>query len=122
MVLFVGLNQRKEPKMRLNPFLIALIFSFFTFQSAANCFGTERFKTCYDDSGNTYNVQNFGNSTFVQGTNAQGESWMQDTYRTGSMSQTYGTAPDILEPTMWVALNRIDALDEIVGRTFESNK
>ncbi|EMI4328805.1 KilA-N domain-containing protein [Vibrio cholerae] len=30
--------------------------------------------------------------------------------------------PEILEPTMWAALDRIDALDEIVGRTFESNK
>ncbi|GHX75338.1 hypothetical protein VCSRO110_0649 [Vibrio cholerae] len=30
--------------------------------------------------------------------------------------------PEILEPTMWAALDRIDALDEIVGRTFDSNK
>ncbi|EOF4162928.1 KilA-N domain-containing protein [Vibrio cholerae] len=30
--------------------------------------------------------------------------------------------PEILEPTMWAALDRIDALDDIVGRTFESNK
>ncbi|EGR4069222.1 hypothetical protein DDN14_07945 [Vibrio cholerae] len=56
----------------------------------AECFGTDTFQTCYDNNGNTYSVQNIGNSTFVQGTNLQGDSWTQDTYRTGTTSQTYG--------------------------------
>ncbi len=79
--------------MRFNILLTALL-SCLAFHASADCYGTDTFKTCYDDSGNTYTVQNMGNSTFVQGTNAQGESWTQDTYRTDSMSQTYGTDAD----------------------------
>ncbi|MEK0268305.1 hypothetical protein WM008_01285 [Vibrio vulnificus] len=76
--------------MKFNTLLTALL-SGLAFYASADCYGTDTFKTCYDVSGNTYTVQNIGSSTFVQGTNLDGDSWTQDTYRTGSMSQTYGT-------------------------------
>ena len=50
----------------------------------AACYGTGAYQTCMDNSGNTYNVQRYGNTTQVQGTNsATGSSWNQT-------SQTYG--------------------------------
>lgn len=50
----------------------------------AACFGTQAMSTCTDDSGNTYNVQRYGNTTQVQGSNpSTGSTWNQT-------SQTYG--------------------------------
>jgi len=50
----------------------------------ATCYGTGAFRTCMDNSGNTYNVQQYGNTTQVQGSNAAtGSNWNQT-------SQTYG--------------------------------
>ena len=51
---------------------------------SADCIGTDNFKTCYDDSGNTYTVQKFGNSTYVNGQNpSTGSSWNQQSQRIG---------------------------------------
>jgi len=51
----------------------------------AACFGTQAMSTCTDESGNTYNVQRYGNTTFVQGSNAStGSTWNET-------SQTYGS-------------------------------
>lgn len=59
----------------------------------ATCFGSEAFKTCTDDSGNTYNVQKYGNTTNVQGTNAAtGSNWSQTSNTYGNTTQTNGTA------------------------------
>lgn len=59
----------------------------------AACFGSDAFKTCTDDSGNSYNVQKYGNTTNVQGTNAQtGSSWNQTSNTYGNTTHTYGTA------------------------------
>jgi hypothetical protein len=59
----------------------------------AGCFGSEAFKTCTDDSGNTYNVQKFGGTTNVQGTNSQtGSAWSQTSNTFGNTTQTYGNA------------------------------
>lgn len=50
----------------------------------AQCFGSDSFTTCTDQSGNTYNVQRFGNTTTMQGYNSRtGSSWNQQ-------SQTFG--------------------------------
>lgn len=61
----------------------------------AACFGTGQYRTCNDDAGNTYNVQNYGNTTSVQGSNARtGNNWSQETYRSGNTSSTYGRDAD----------------------------
>lgn len=59
----------------------------------ANCVGTEAFKTCNDNSGNSYSVSKFGNTTNVQGYNANtGSSWSQQTYKQGNgYANTYGS-------------------------------
>jgi hypothetical protein len=61
----------------------------------ATCIGTNSYYTCSDSSGNTYNVNRIGNTTTVNGYNANtGSSWNQNTYRSGNTSSTYGTAAD----------------------------
>lgn len=59
----------------------------------ANCFGSDAFSTCYDyGTGNTYNIQRYGNQTHMNGYNAQtGSSWSQDSYNYGTTTQHYGT-------------------------------
>ena len=62
-----------------------------------NCFGSDAFKTCIDaSSGNTYQIQKFGNNTFVNGTNSStGNTWNQQTTKIGeSMNIHQGTAAD----------------------------
>ena len=59
----------------------------------AQCYGSETVKTCYDGSGNTYNVQRVGSQTFVDGSNAQtGSHWSQQTTTVGNASFTNGIA------------------------------
>jgi hypothetical protein len=60
----------------------------------ANCTGSGNFYSCYDArSGNSYNVQKYGNSTSVQGYNpGTGNSWSQQSYNYGNTTNTYGTA------------------------------
>lgn len=71
----------------------ALVLLGASFAASAGCVGSGSFKTCSDDSGNNYTVQQYGNSTHVQGNNAEtGNSWSQESYKTGNTTQTYGTA------------------------------
>lgn len=57
----------------------------------ADCYGSERYKTCTDQNGNSYTVQKYGNSTQVQGYNYEtGNSWSQSTNRVGNSSYTTG--------------------------------
>lgn len=59
----------------------------------AACVGSGAFQTCTDASGNTYNIQRYGNTTNVQGYNAQnGSNWSQSSTTYGSTTQTHGTA------------------------------
>lgn len=59
----------------------------------AGCYGTGTFKTCTDNSGNTYNVQRFGNTTNVQGFNAgNGSSWNQHSTTIGNTTFHNGTS------------------------------
>ncbi|WP_174863261.1 hypothetical protein [Comamonas jiangduensis] len=60
----------------------------------ASCFGGDTYKTCTDNSGNSYSVQKYGNSTYVQGMNAQGESWSQQSQTYGNTTYHNGTAKD----------------------------
>lgn len=61
----------------------------------ARCTGTETYKRCTDDSGNSYTVKQYGNRTQVDGYNYQtGNSWSQSTQRTGNTSRTTGYDAD----------------------------
>lgn len=59
----------------------------------ASCVGSSSVQTCYDaQSGNSYTVQRYGNTTSVYGSNAQtGSTWSQQSYDYGHTTQTYGT-------------------------------
>lgn len=73
--------------------LATILLSSISAQAA--CVGTGSFKSCTDDSGNSYTVNKLGNSTYVQGTNAEtGSSWNQQTHRSGNTSNTYGSSAD----------------------------
>lgn len=61
--------------------------------SLAGCYGTKSNYTCNDSSGNSYNVQKFGNTTNVYGNNGRtGSSWSSTTNRMGNNSYTTGRA------------------------------
>lgn len=58
----------------------------------AACFGGNTFKTCYDSNGNNYTVNRMGNSTYMQGYNAQtGSSWTQNSQTLGNTTYHNGT-------------------------------
>lgn len=64
-------------------------------QALAACTGTGSSAYCWDDSGNTYNVQRLGNTTHVQGNNTStGSSWSQNSQTIGSMTYHNGQAAD----------------------------
>ena len=57
----------------------------------AACFGTSAFSNCTDQYGNQYTVNRFGNTTTMQGYNANtGSQWNQTSNTFGNMTQTYG--------------------------------
>jgi hypothetical protein len=63
-------------------------------QAQTTCFGSGAFQTCSDlSTGNTYNVQRFGNTTMMQGSNSNtGTNWDQTSHTFGNTTQHYGTA------------------------------
>lgn len=72
--------------------ICTLLLSIPLFSHAA-CYGTGAFRSCTDDSGNSYTVQRYGNTTQVQGYNANtGSTWNQSSSTYGNTTQTYGTA------------------------------
>lgn len=72
---------------------IALALLFCPAISWAGCFGSAAFQTCNDNSGNTYRVQRFGNTTNVQGSNlSTGSNWNQSSTTYGNQTVTRGTA------------------------------
>ncbi|WP_182939541.1 MULTISPECIES: hypothetical protein [Aeromonas] len=77
--------------------IIAIATSLLIFSSAASaeCIGSGSLKTCYDDNGNTYTVQKFGNSTYVDGQNARtGSTWSQQSQKLGNSTYTTGQDAD----------------------------
>lgn len=64
-----------------------------TFNAAAECFGSGNLKTCIDSNNNTYQIQKFGNTTIVNGYNANtGSTWSQSSSKFGNSTYTNGTA------------------------------
>ncbi|MGN4956746.1 hypothetical protein ACTG16_12025 [Aeromonas sp. 23P] len=79
--------------MRITTLTLAALF--FSGMATANCVGTGSFKTCYDDNGNNYTVQKFGNSTYVNGHNAKtGSTWNQNSQKVGNSTFTNGHDAD----------------------------
>jgi transcriptional regulator with XRE-family HTH domain len=62
--------------------------------AVASCYGSDSFQTCTDESGNTYNVQRFGNTTHMQGSNSDGSIWSQQSTTMGNSTLHTGTAAD----------------------------
>lgn len=72
--------------------LLSISLAFTASASYANCFGSDAFKTCTDNSGNSYTVQKFGDTTTVQGRNSQGDTWSQRSQTLGNTTYHNGTA------------------------------
>ncbi|HHQ4739203.1 hypothetical protein [Aeromonas jandaei] len=80
--------------MRLTTTAIASML-LFAGAASAECIGSGNLKTCYDNSGNSYTVQKFGDSTYVSGYNSKtGSSWNQDSQKIGNSTFTNGKAAD----------------------------
>ena len=59
----------------------------------AECYGTGSFKECYDDSGNTYTVEKYGSTTYVNGSNSNtGSTWSEEAQTYGNTTYINGTA------------------------------
>ena len=57
----------------------------------ATCVGTPGFQSCTDNAGNSYTVQRFGGSTYMQGNNSRnGSSWSQNSQTFGNTTNVYG--------------------------------
>jgi hypothetical protein len=80
--------------------------------SFANCYGSATSYNCNDASGNSYNVQKYGNSTNMQGSNAgTGSTWTQN-------SQTYGNTTQIQGNTNGNSWNQ--TIQTMPGMTIQS--
>lgn len=80
--------------MRKLLFVASLIFICGTSDTKAQCFGSDSFQTCTDDSGNSYTVNRFGNTTIMNGYSAGGGSWSQNSHSFGDTTIHSGTASD----------------------------
>jgi hypothetical protein len=57
----------------------------------AACYGSGSFQTCYDNSGNSYTVNQYGNQTQMNGYNANtGSQWSQTTNTMGNTTYSNG--------------------------------
>lgn len=78
--------------MRLTTTVIVSML-LFAGTASAGCIGSGNLKTCYDNSGNSYTVQKFGDSTYVSGYNSKtGTTWNQDSQKIGNSTFTNGKA------------------------------
>jgi hypothetical protein len=77
-------------------FFIATVVSVLMVSSAsAGCIGSGAFKSCTDNSGNSYTISKFGNSTMVNGYNSKtGSNWSQNSMRSGNTTFTTGNDAD----------------------------
>ena len=67
-------------------FASVIFFAVMASTANAQCFGTGAFQTCTDvQSGNTYQIQRFGNTTQMYGSNPRtGSTWSQTTNKIGN--------------------------------------
>lgn len=72
--------------------ILFVALSLIATEAAAACYGSDSYQTCYDtESGNTYNIQRFGNNTMMQGSNSRtGATWSQNSYSFGNSTMHQG--------------------------------
>jgi len=73
--------------------LVGLLTLGVSLPASAGCYGSSSVYNCYDyQSGNSYSVQKYGNSTYMQGYNAgTGSSWSQNSNSFGNTTFHNGT-------------------------------
>lgn len=77
-------------KIKIAMFLIVFAFPF---AAHSACSGSGNFYTCNDASGNSYNVSKYGNQTQVNGYNYNtGSNWSQHSNTVGNTTYENGTA------------------------------
>ena len=77
--------------MRILVSIAAVLF--LTTSSFAACYGTGNLKTCYDNSGNSYSISKFGNTTVTNGYNSsEGSNWSQSSTTFGNTTLHNGQA------------------------------
>jgi len=78
----------------MNKLLILLISGLFVNGANADCFGSESIYSCNDiQSGNTYQVNKFGNTTNMNGYNSRtGSAWSQNSSTYGNTTHQNGTS------------------------------
>lgn len=92
--------------------LFALISLVAAASAQASCYGSSNYYNCNDSSGNSYNVQKYGNTTNLQGYNAgTGSTWTQN-------SQTYGNTTQIQGYTNGKSWNQ--TIQTLPGMTIQS--
>lgn len=58
----------------------------------AACYGSPGYRTCTDNSGNSYSVQRFGGSTYMRGSNpSTGSNWSQQSHTFGNTTTVHGS-------------------------------
>lgn len=73
--------------------LVAVALLSFAVPASAGCFGTGSFRTCTDNSGNTYTTTRVGNQSFTTGSNARtGSTWSQNSMSIGNNTYVNGRA------------------------------
>lgn len=73
--------------------VIALVISLVALNASAQCIGTNTLATCYDNNGNTYQVNRMGGMTTVNGRNAStGSTWSETSNTIGNSTYTNGRA------------------------------
>ena len=67
--------------------IVISVFLIISIQAEAECYGNGFFKTCYDDAGNTYTIQKYGNITYVDGYNPNnGSRWNETAQKIGNFT------------------------------------
>lgn len=87
-------RNRMETIMKKSICFSGLIIAAVAPSAFASCVGSASFQTCTDASGNSYNVQRFGNSTYMTGHSDNGSSWSQNSNTIGNTTYHNGTAAD----------------------------
>jgi hypothetical protein len=72
-------------------YALAAVIALAASSAHAGCFGSSSFQTCNDNSGNSYTINRFGNTTMMQGHNSRtGSNWSQQSTTFGNTTMHSG--------------------------------
>ncbi len=72
---------------------VVAVIAAFSMSAQAACYGSGAYQTCTDNSGNSYNVNRYGNTTSMYGSNpSTGSTWSQNSTTVGGTTYHNGTA------------------------------